>query len=192
MRRARPIVEELAGGDLRSIGKSDTIVRRVLRTPALFRDLIAGMSHADPIVRARCADAAEKATKTQPSLLAHHTMQMLHLLATSQQQEVRWHVAQMLPRMALTSAQRRVVTRTLGRWLAQDRSTIVRVFALQALADFAMSSARPHAAMIRQIRCAAASKAPALVARAKQLTQQLQGRFGAARKSSRESGRRAS
>lgn len=167
-------------------------MRRVLRTPALFRELVAGMSHPDPIVRARCADAAEKATRSQPALLARHTAQLLRLLATSEQQEVRWHVAQMLPRLALTIAQRRVVTRTLGRWLAHDRSAIVRVFALQALADLATSGAQPHAAVIRQIRRAAASKAPALVARAKQLAKQLQRRNGTARKSSRESGQCAS
>jgi hypothetical protein len=52
------------------------------------------------------------------------------------QQEVRWHVAQLLPRLALT-ASRRARAITILRGFVDDDSRIVWTFAMQALADLA-------------------------------------------------------
>ena len=56
------------------------------------------MSDLDPVVQAGCADAAEKASRTNPKLLSRRRRKLLALLASSRQQEVRWHIAQMLLR----------------------------------------------------------------------------------------------
>lgn len=192
MRRPHKVADELGGGDLRSIGRADQVARRAASRPALLRQLVDGMTHADPIVRARCADAAEKATRSRPALLARHKAQLLRLSQSARQQEVRWHVAQMLPRLRLTTSQARSVLRTLGRRLGHDRSTIVRVFSLQAMADVAMRHAGFRQAVVRRVRHAAAGDRPALISRATRLAQGLDARAGRARTASRESGRRAS
>ena len=61
---------------------------------------------------------------------------MLTELAAIDQREVRWHVAQLLPRLALTPPQRAQAISILRRFLDDD-SRIVRTFAMQALADLA-------------------------------------------------------
>jgi hypothetical protein len=60
------ILENLKGGDLRSIGRSGDAVRAVSKNPALFSDLMAGLLDGDRLVRMRAADAVEKATRTHP------------------------------------------------------------------------------------------------------------------------------
>jgi hypothetical protein len=62
-------------------------------------------------------------------------------VAAVDQQEVRWHVAQVLPRLALTDQQRTQAVAILEGFLDDD-SGIVRTFAMQALADLAEGDER--------------------------------------------------
>jgi hypothetical protein len=63
------ILKKLAGGDRRSIGRSNEVAAEVLGRPALFRVLIKGLTSEDPIVSMRAADAIEKITVQRPELL---------------------------------------------------------------------------------------------------------------------------
>lgn len=65
----KPITKKLAGGDFRSIGKSNEVVTEVLTDPKLFNDLFSGLFDTDPLVRMRTADAVEKITAEKPELL---------------------------------------------------------------------------------------------------------------------------
>ena len=56
----RPILKKLAGGDRRSIGRSNEIVAEVLRHPSRLSHLFEGLANDDPLVRMRAADAIEK------------------------------------------------------------------------------------------------------------------------------------
>ena len=121
----------LAGGDRRSIGRSREVVKLVARSPGLIPVLVRGLDHDDPIVRMRAVDALEKVTAGQPALLGRHRRRLLALAGTETQQEVRWHLAQMLPRLRLAAADRAVAVRVLTEYLA-DRSRIVQACALAA------------------------------------------------------------
>ena len=124
----------LAGGDRRSIGRADALAVMVLKQPALFSELIAGLWDTDPLVRMRAADAAEKVSLKQPDLLRPFKAELLGLLAETNEQEIRWHLAQMVPRLALTR-QECARAASLLRGYLNDRSSIVKTFAMQALAD---------------------------------------------------------
>src|SRR4029077_16667487 len=63
------ILALLQGGDRRSIGRSVKVVTIVSKNPRLFPKLIAGLWSADPLVRIRAADAAEKITRRNRELL---------------------------------------------------------------------------------------------------------------------------
>jgi hypothetical protein len=93
------IVALLQGGDRRSIGRSDEVAAMVLADPTLFAELFEGLSATDPLVRMRAADAAEKITLQHPKLLKPFKSSLLKNIALIKQQEVRWHVAQMIPRL---------------------------------------------------------------------------------------------
>ena len=130
-----PLAAKLQGTDRRSIGRSQEVVSDVLADPGQFSLLFDAMLGPDP-VRMRAADAVEKITRRRPDLLQGLEGRVLTEVAAIGQQEVRWHVAQLLPRLALTPPQRaRAIT--ILRGFLDDDSRIVRTFAMQALADLA-------------------------------------------------------
>ena len=63
--------------------------------------------------------------------------QLLGTVSVLEDKELRWHVAQMLPRLKVTPNEQKVVLRILMAYL-KDGSSIVKTFSMQALADLAM------------------------------------------------------
>jgi hypothetical protein len=137
------ILRELAGGDRRSIGKADRVVKQIFKTPALFGDVLRGFTHADPVIRMRCADVAEKVSSVHPEWLDSHKRAILSFANTIQEKEVRWHMAQMLPRLELSS--------------------------MQALFEISENDARLRARVIPILRGAVRNGSPAARSRAKKL-----------------------
>jgi len=88
-----PLLNKLSGGDRRSIGQANQVAGLILRRPALFPQLIEGLSNSDPLIRMRAADAAEKVTLRRPDLLKPFKARLLHLLDEATQRELRWHLA---------------------------------------------------------------------------------------------------
>jgi hypothetical protein len=129
------IVDQLAGGDRRSLGCANMVVKEILRDPKLFSLVFEAMLHDDPVVRMRAADAIEKVTVSRPELLQAHKRKLLGKVAAQEQQEVRWHVALMVPRLRLTPKERNQAVAILFDYL-EDKSSIVKTFAMQSLADF--------------------------------------------------------
>lgn len=131
-----PLVAKLQGTDGRSIGRSEEVVGDVLADPGQLRVVFDAMLVPDPVVRVRAADAVQKITRRRPDLLQGLENRVLFDLAATGQPEVRWHVAQLAARLALTPPQRaRAITMLRG--LIDDDSRIVRTCAMRALADLA-------------------------------------------------------
>jgi len=128
----------LSGGDRRSIGNADSTARQVLQNPDLFDELFLCISHSDHVVRMRAADVIEKVTREKPELLHKYKTQILRKTAFIDQQEVQWHIAQVIPRLTLTARDMENVMKVLDLYLKTSKSNIVRVMSLQALADLAM------------------------------------------------------
>jgi len=84
----------------------------------------------------RAADATEKITMSRPEYLYPYKHILINQVAAIRQQEVRWHLAQMFPRLRLTRPERRTVVNILLDFL-NDESKIVQTFSMQALADIA-------------------------------------------------------
>ncbi len=166
--RQTHILRMLVGGDHRSIGKANKMVAEVLARPKLFGSLIAGLSADDPIVRARTADAVEKISAQRPNCLRPYKSRLLGDLAQCRQKEVRWHLAQMLPRIRWNGEEQRQVYRILVGYL-RDSSSIVKTFAMQALADLAIRSPALRPAVLRTIRALTTRGTPAMRARGRRL-----------------------
>jgi hypothetical protein len=96
------LLEKLKGGDRRSIGRVDEVVANVLSNPEAFKTLFDGMLSDDPIIRMRSADAVEKVTAQHPEYLQPYKNKLIHEVSRIDQQEVRWHVAQMVPLIPLS------------------------------------------------------------------------------------------
>lgn len=158
----------LTGGDRRSTGRSEEVVQIVLADPARFGEVFAGLEDPDPLLRMRAADALEKVTARRPELLRPYKTDLLDLAARAGQQEVRWHLAQMLPRLDLDSTERQAAFESLVRYL-DDRSRIVVTFAMQALADLAQADPALMLEVLPHIERLAQSESPAIRSRGKKL-----------------------
>jgi hypothetical protein len=166
------LIEKLSGGDRRSIGRSEEVVADILAQPDRFGELFECILTPDPLVRMRAADAAEKLTAKRPDLLQPHKDSLLHQVAQIPQQEVRWHVAQMLPRLQLSMQERQEAVSVLERYL-EDHSKIVVTFSMQALADLALQDASLRPQVRARIEQLSASGSPAIRSRGRKLLHQL-------------------
>ena len=166
------VLRALTGGDRRSVGRSNQMVKIVRRQPALFRALIDGMHHADELVRMRAADAVEKLTVANPEWLQPFKVQLIRLAARAKQQELRWHLAQMLPRLGLSEKDRSLVVATLRGYL-KDHSRIVKAFAMQGLADLAMQDPRLRNSIRLLISSLTKTGSPSMKSRGRKLMIQL-------------------
>ena len=166
------ILRKLKGGDRRSIGRSNEVVTQVLARPELFGVLFAGLSVDDPIVRARAADAVEKISTIHPEYLRPCKAALLGELARCEQKEVRGHVAQMLPRLRWTTGEQQRVYDILSEYL-RDSSSIVKTFAMQALADLTTQAPERRPAVLRQLKTLTAHGTPAMRARGRTLLADL-------------------
>jgi len=124
-------------GDLRTTGKSEEVVNMVLANPQLFDDVVNAILTDDPGIRMRASDAAEKITLIHSEWLHPYKKLFLDKISKINQQEVRWHTAQMMPRLKLTEAERKRVFDLFLTYL-EDKSRIVKTSTMQALADIAI------------------------------------------------------
>jgi hypothetical protein len=162
------ILKKLRGGDRRSIGRSDEVAADVLGSPALFDELINGLFVSDPLIRMRAADAVEKITRANPDFLEPHKSALMRVAGETEQQELRWHLAQLLPRLTLKPEEQRTVVEILYSYL-DDQSKIVVTFALQALADFAKEDRRMKPRLVRLLEEFIETGSPAIKSRSRKL-----------------------
>ncbi|HXV42386.1 MAG TPA: hypothetical protein VEC96_04950 [Anaerolineae bacterium] len=166
------VLKKLSGGDRRSIGRVDEVVADVLANPDLFGTLFEGMLSDDPLIRMRSADAVEKITALHPEYLQPYKNQLIEQVANIDQQEVRWHVAQMLPRLELSEAERARSVEILMDYL-NDKSKIVKTFAMQALADLAEREAKLRPQVIKLLAELTQTGSPAMKSRGRKLLNRL-------------------
>ena len=162
------LLGKLRGGDRRSIARSDEVAREISKNPKLFAQVVTTILDRDPLIRMRAADAIEKASALQPQLLQPFKRVILKKIATIPQQEVRWHVAQILPRLQLTPKERDHAASILFDYL-EDESSIVKTFAMQALADLAQQDSRLRKRLVPILEFLTANGTPAMRARGSKL-----------------------
>jgi len=163
----------LAGGDRRSLGRANSVVAQVLRKPQLFSELLQCLWNDDAVIRMRAADAAEKISLEKPELLRPFKAEILGLADESQQQEVQWHMALMIPRLQLTVLERRRAARRLKEYL-EGRSSIVKTHALQGLLDLAGEDQEMRTEVLQILEEASRNGTAAMKARARKLLSQQQ------------------
>jgi hypothetical protein len=126
----------IADGDRREIRGVRRAISLIERDWARLGELVELLWDDNAVVRMRAADALEKISRSRASLLQPWKDGLVGLMAETQQQEVRWHLAAILPRLVLTGAETRRVAELLWIFL-EDRSSIVRTCAIQGLWELA-------------------------------------------------------
>lgn len=125
----------LSGGDLRSIGKSNSVILKI-QTQKDFDELFQCLFHEDRLVIMRAADTIEKITINNTQYLEKHKDAIIKLCSTVIDKELKWHLALLIPRLQLDDFEFANAWNTLTNW-AKDKnnSRIVRVNSIQGLSE---------------------------------------------------------
>ena len=105
-------------------------------------------------------------------MLQPYKQEVLGLAREAVQQELRWHLALMLPRLKMSASERRRAYDSLRVYL-EDRGSIVRTHAMQGLADLARQDAALRADVAETIRELTRSGTAAMKARGRKLLREL-------------------
>lgn len=166
-------LQRLEGGDLRSKGEADQVAQDIVDNPARFASVFDGIFSPDELIRMRAADAIEKASAINPELLQPYAERLLSDAVLIQQQEVEWHVVQMLPRLKLDEAQAKKAFESLRRYFRTSGSRITQAFCVSS--GYALAQAHP--ALMHEFRgwlmVALQSPSPAVKARAHAVAEEL-------------------
>jgi hypothetical protein len=168
-----------------SSGRTAEVVKLVRAYPRKANQLLECLWDEDPCVAMRAADALEKLTRhrspvpdgIQKSLLK--TLQgswkapLIGLLAEATENKLRWCLAPVAPRLALTVPECKRVAETLLSYL-DDRSSIVKTMALQGLADLARQDASLLPEVIDLLNIHSRSGTLAMRARGRMLLKRLE------------------
>lgn len=167
------ILKKLKGGDLRSIGKSDEVVQKILENPLLFREVFQGMLSCDPIIRMRSADAVEKVSAKYPEYLQPFKYELINKISKVKQKEVQWHTAQMFSYIKINITERDKIIKILLSYINTTDSNIVKVFSIQTLADFAEKDKQLKPRIIKLIKEMMEQGTPSVISRGKKLINRL-------------------
>ena len=157
-------------------GRVPKIAELICAQPRRAARLIELLWDDDPGVASRAADVLERISHDpSPALsrvLAEYKEALLGLLPDAQFPKLRWNLAFLIPRLALTLAEARRAAATLYTFL-EDRSSIVKTAALQGLADLIRHDPESLPAVLDLLRIQGRSGTPAMRARSRHLIQRL-------------------
>ncbi|HYH21017.1 MAG TPA: ACT domain-containing protein [Azospirillum sp.] len=166
------LAERLRKGDRRTVGSAPGVAESVLLDPAQLPGLVDCLFDGHAGVRMRAADALERVSRTHD--LTPWAERLLTEGAVIEQAEVRWHLAQILPRLALTEPQRWHAASLMSAWFRRAESRIVRTSALQGMVDLAEQNPLLRDMAADMIRAALRSGIPSLAARARRILKPVQ------------------
>lgn len=129
------LIKYLNGGDLRSIAGANEVVS-LIKTQTDFDKLFQYLFTNDRLIVMRTADAIEKITLQNPEYLIEYNQDIITLITTAVDKELKWHLALIASRLNLTVIELGIIWDKLTQW-AKDKkeSKIVRVNSIQTLFD---------------------------------------------------------
>lgn len=163
----------LAGGDLRSIGQSKSVLERI-KAEEDFDELFSYLFHEDRRVVMRAADAVEKVSINHPEYLTKYRTDILELCNSAENKELKWHLALLLPRLQPTGKEFTKAWNLLASWVRdQSNSKIVRVNSLQALFELMKQQKELTAEFTSTLQELEKEDIPSINARIKNLRRQI-------------------
>jgi hypothetical protein len=109
-----------------------------------------------------------------PMLAAWKTA-LLGLLPEATENKLRWHLALVIPRLALGRTECRRAATVLQSWLEDGSSSIVKTMAMQGLVDLTLQAPSLKPEVVDLLRILSRSGTPAMRARGRLLLFKLEG-----------------
>jgi hypothetical protein len=123
----------LCGKDIRIDDESDMSYAAV-QNISDFDTLVPQMFGSDRMAAMRAAGTVEKITVKNPLLLAKYKQKILAFAPKAVNREIKWHMAQLIPRLCLNISELQFAWDLLVKWAAdKTNSNSVRVNAIQGL-----------------------------------------------------------
>ena len=165
--------DKLSGGTRTSIGNADTVIQALLKNPSGLSEVYDLFLDLDPVVAMRSSYIAMRVAEQNPDSVKPFTKDLLKNLESYTQQEVRWHIPQLLAHLDLTKTQKRRAYEVVMDWAETDKSKIVGYYGFQAAADFAETDEVLLQDFIPRIRAANKTGAKSIQNRCKKIAKQL-------------------
>ncbi len=165
--------EKLTGGTRTSVGSADEVIQKLLKNPAGLSDIYDLFLDEDPVVAMRASYVAMKVAEQKPDSVEPFAKDLLKNLDLFTQQEVRWHIPQLMAHLNLTLAQRRKVYEVLMEWSETDKSKIVGYYSLQTAANIAETDDKLLQDFIPRLKKANKLGAKSIQNRCKKIAKQL-------------------
>lgn len=163
----------LSGGDLRSIGASNKIVKEI-DTQEEFDQLFRFLFHPDRLVVMRAADAIEKISHQHPEYLQKHNKKLFDLAGRNTEKELKWHLAQILPRLRHSKTSFDKSWKLLLLWSKDTgNSRIVRVNSIQALYDLTLIENKFEKELLQLFSDLSREEVPSINARIRKIQKQM-------------------
>jgi outer membrane PBP1 activator LpoA protein len=163
----------LSGGTRTSVGDADQVIAKLLKAPAGLIEIYTLFLDEDPVVAMRASYVAMRVAEQKPESVKPFAKDLLRNLELYTQQEVRWHIPQLLVHLDLTKAQKKRAYEVIMNWAETDKSKIVGYYGFQAAADFAETDADLLQDFIPRIRNANKTGAKSIQNRCKKIAKQL-------------------
>ena len=165
--------ETLSGGNRTSVGDADKVISKLLKNPAGLSEIYSLFLDEDPVIAMRASYVAMRVAEQKPESVHPFTKELLKNLDLYTQQEVRWHIPQLLVHLKLARAQKRKAYEVIMDWAETDKSKIVGYYSFQAAADFAESDDDLFQDFVPRIRKANKTGAKSIQNRCKKIAKQL-------------------
>ena len=133
---AQALRDQLSGGTRTSVGQAPAVIKQVARSPEILDEIYDLFLDDDPVVAMRSTYVAMKVAEVDPESTWEFKKKVLRDLPRYVQQEVRWHIPQLLIHMNLTRTDRRKAYSAVMEWSETDKSKIVAYYGLEAAAQF--------------------------------------------------------
>jgi hypothetical protein len=163
----------LTGGTRTSVGEADQVIQKLLKAPSGLSEIYNLFLDEDPVVAMRASYVAMRVAEQKPESVEPFAKELLKNLELYTQQEVRWHIPQLLVHLNLTKTQKRRAYEVVMNWAETDKSKIVGYYGFQAAADFAETDENLLEDFIPRIRRANKTGARSIQNRCKKIAKQL-------------------
>ena len=165
--------EVLTGGTRTSVGNAGRVIGKLLKTPSGLAEIYHLFLDEDPVVAMRASYVAMRVAEQNPESVKPFAKDLMKNLGLYTQQEVRWHIPQLLVHLDLTKAQKKRAYEVVMEWAETDKSKIVGYYGFQAAADFAETDQALLQDFIPRIRKANKTGAKSIQNRCKKIAKQL-------------------
>ena len=164
----------LAGGDARSLGKTQAVVELVLSRQALLEELFACLFQPDEIIRMRAGDAIEKVCRQKPAWLEPYKQQLINDVPHIKQASVQWHLAQIFSEISLDAGEKKQAIAIMRHNLDTMDDWIVTNLTLESLAAFVRGGAFDRSEFTGILKQHLKSRHKSVAARANKLLKEFE------------------